>query len=140
MALTKFPRWVSSMRRLAAQPVRFSTGAVLVLWSGSALAHGEQYLVAGAAALSIVCGSVFGVAAGFWRPATFGVSFVAFLAIGALVAWVAAGSDEGATLFLVFGGIAGAIPFAAGYFALRVAVQWLRRMFTARVRARDQTG
>jgi hypothetical protein len=112
--------------------------AVLAAWCGTARAHGGQFLLAGAAGLAAVVGAAFGALAAFRSAGQFptlGHAALCFLVAGAVVAGVAAGSIEGSVLFVVFGGLGGAIPFVAGYFGLRAVLQWLRRVVVEHKRA-----
>jgi len=116
--------------------------ALLAVHSASVMAHGEGYLLAGAAGLALAFGAVIGLFAGLQAPRVrppFSLAFALFLAIGGVASWISAGSSEGLALFLVFGGIGGVAPLAIGYFSARATFVWLRGIVakhSARVRAK----
>jgi hypothetical protein len=105
-------------------------GLALTMWSESALAHGESYLILAAGLLGLGVGAIFGVVAGLRRKGRFptlGHAISIFLCVGMLAGIVTTRSGGGAALFLVFGGIGGILPLAAGYQSLRLLLKWSRR-------------
>jgi hypothetical protein len=124
------------MNRSVNPAVNRTLWLLLVLHSNEAFAHGEGYLLAGAATVAVLFGGALGVVASFRAPSAFpsyAHSLGLFLGLGGAIGWVTAGSSEGLALFLVFGGIGGALPLAVGYFAFKAIASWVRRLVAKRM-------
>jgi hypothetical protein len=110
-------------------------GLALATTCTSALAHGEQIMFFAGGALGLGVGALFGLVAGLRAEGQFptlGHALLIFLVVGMFAASIAAGSIEGAPLFLVFAGISGAVPFIAGYHALRAVLGLCRTAYLRR--------
>ena len=110
-------------------PLRLLSGLALALAAADARAEGA--LVAGQflAGLGLVGGAIGGGIAGWRRhdPTGFGISFLVYLGLVCVVASTWSGSFEIVPLTLVFGAVAGILPFAASFFSIRKLVTVLSR-------------
>lgn len=121
------PSTARASRRWPSQPCVVALAAFSFPLHASA--HGEAAILVFVAALAAAAGLVSGVLSGTWKQAeqvNWPQWFLAYLLLGCLMAGVAAGSFEGVSLFLAFGGIGGALPFLLAFYVSRPASSWLK--------------
>jgi hypothetical protein len=103
-------------------------GLALSLAAPDAAASGVAAAAEVLAIIGLAGGAVCGALAAWYRPGTirFANAFLIYLGVLCAVASTWAESLEIVPLTLVFGSVAGILPFAAGFLALRRAVGHLR--------------